>query len=343
MTVRVATVLSAREWEPGLVAHAREHASIRVVVRAYRPNDIDSRIDDIDVVVAGGDVSWVTPAHIERWRSSGVAVVAVVPDGDGPAERLLRGADEVVPETITVDALVQAVRFAAPATNAGSRSSRGRLISVTGPRGGPGITEVATAFALSRSRSASVVLVDLDLSAPSVAIRLGLPARPDVTDAADSVRASGRIDARNVHRTLGCDFITGSHRRNEPPLRGPLIDGVIDVALSEWDEVILDVGADAGAHERVARSDDAILVIEGSAIGVVRAAQLVDGWIGPAPAIVLNRVDPREEPELRQSVERWTGLPPAIVIPERPGVRRASRTAGRPDRKLLRAMVGLGG
>ena len=50
MTVRVATVLSAREWEPMLVAHARETASVKVVLRAFKPADIESHAVDIDVV-----------------------------------------------------------------------------------------------------------------------------------------------------------------------------------------------------------------------------------------------------------------------------------------------------
>ena len=55
MTVRVATVLSAREWEPNLVAHARDSAAIKVVLRAFQPRDIEGHAGDIDVVVAGDE------------------------------------------------------------------------------------------------------------------------------------------------------------------------------------------------------------------------------------------------------------------------------------------------
>ena len=58
MTLRVATVLSAREWEPTLVSQARETAAVRIVLRAYQPREIEERADEIDVVVAGAD-----PAH----------------------------------------------------------------------------------------------------------------------------------------------------------------------------------------------------------------------------------------------------------------------------------------
>ena len=89
MTVRVATVLSAREWEPTLVAHARDTASIRVVLRAFQPKDIESHAGEIEVVVASGDVSWVTPHQISTWGRLGFAVVGIHPAGDGPAASLL--------------------------------------------------------------------------------------------------------------------------------------------------------------------------------------------------------------------------------------------------------------
>ncbi|MGI9584918.1 MAG: hypothetical protein ACR2N7_04950, partial [Acidimicrobiia bacterium] len=116
MTVRVATVLSARDWEPGLVALARDSAAVQIVVRAYQPADIDAHIDGGDVIVAGGDVSWVTPSYIEQWRRQGVGVVGVVPAGDVPATHLMEmgGADEVVPDNIDLAALIQAIRFVVP-------------------------------------------------------------------------------------------------------------------------------------------------------------------------------------------------------------------------------------
>ena len=75
MTLRVATVLSAREWEPDLVAHARETAAVRVVLRAYQPQEIEERAEEIDIVIAGAEVAWVTPGRIATWRRMGLGVV----------------------------------------------------------------------------------------------------------------------------------------------------------------------------------------------------------------------------------------------------------------------------
>ena len=53
MTPRVATVLSARDWESGLVALARDTAEVRLVLRAYRPEEVEEEAHRLDVVVAG--------------------------------------------------------------------------------------------------------------------------------------------------------------------------------------------------------------------------------------------------------------------------------------------------
>lgn len=344
MSIRVATVLSAREWEPGLVAHARDTAALRVVLRAYQPADIEARANEIDVVVAGGEVAWVTPRQVATWRRLGFGVIGVHPAGDAPAAHLLErgGANEVVPDTIDVVALVQAIRFVAPAFEQVHAQSRGRVTAVTGPRGAPGCTEVALAYASILSNSDSTVLVDADLSAPALAVRLGLPARPDVTDAADGVRADGSIASDCLHRVGSISVITGSHRPREGRLRDTMVSGVIDAAAAQFDEVVLDVGTDSDGSTLVQESDAVLFVVDASAVGVVRAAQITSHWMGPQPILVLNRVDVRERQQVVEAARRWTGLEPAAVVLERRQVRRTTAAARMPDRRFVRAIAAVG-
>jgi len=344
VTIRVATVLSAREWEPGLVQHARETASLRVVLRAYRPSDIENRASEIDVVVAGGEVAWVTPRQIATWRRLGFGVVGVHPKGDGPAAQLLErgGANEVVPDTIDVAALVQAVRFVAPRFEGPSLEAAGIVTAVVGPRGAPGCTEIALAYAGIRSRSRSVVLVDADLEAPALAVRLGLPPRPDITDAADSVRGDGTIDAECLHEVGSISVITGSHRRGETPLRDTMIAGVIDAATARFDEVVLDIGTIGIDSTRIEGADVVLLVVDASAVGVVRAAQLTSQWMGPQPSLIINRVSMRDRAQVIEATRRWTGLDPAAVVPELKQVRRATVAARMPDRRFAKAIASVG-
>lgn len=344
MTVGVATVLSARDWEPQLVAHARSTATIRIVVRAFQPSDLDRHLDDVDVVVAGGEVSWVTPAVIASWRSAGVGVLGVAPTGDEPAAGLLTlgGADEVVPDSIDVAALVQAIRFVAPRRPRPMPERRGSVVAVVGSRGAPGCTEVAISYALACTDDRDTLLVDADVDAPAVAVRLGLPPRPDLADIAEAIRIEGHPEPGQVGRFGDLDVIVGSHRPYDAPLGRQDIAGVIRAAAGSWDVVVVDVGASSGGFDIVADADEAILVVDACALGIVRAARLVEGWMGPAPALVLNRVAPAERSRTIEAVRAWTGLDPAVVVPDRRQVRRAASTARMPERRFAAAVGSLG-
>lgn len=344
MTIRVATVLSAREWESGLVAHARDTASLRVVLRAYQPADIEARSSEIDVVVAGGEVAWVTPRQIAGWRRLGFGVIGVHPAGDAPAAKLLErgGANEVVPDTIDAVALVQAIRFVAPAAEPEIVARRGTVTSVAGARGAPGCTEVALAYASDLSASGPTVVIDADLSAPAIAVRLGLPPSPDLTDAADGVRAEGSISPECLHQVGSLSVITGSHRPSEGTLRDSMIAGVIEAAVGQFEHVVLDVGADSSGPLIIERSDTVLLVVDSSAVGIVRAAQVTSLWMGPQPLLILNRVDPGNRTQVVEAARRWTGLEPAAVVRERRQVRRTTAAAKMPDKRFVRAVAGAG-
>ncbi len=343
MSLRVATVLSARDWEPGLVSYARETAELRIVLRAFQPHEIEEHAEDIDVVVAGGEVSWVTPVQIAAWQRAGLGVLGIHPHEDGPAAAMLRtaGVDELLPDTADVRTIVTAIRFISPSSGLLSRDGTGTVVSVIGPRGAPGTTEIALGLAWEFGGRASTLLVDLDMTAPSIAIRLGLPARPDITDAADQVRMTGAIADEALHRTGPISVITGSHRIGEAPLRPAMIDDVIDAATVAFDRVVVDLGTAEPDDPVLKRSDMAMLVVDASAVGVVRAAHLVAAWSGPPPTVVLNRVAPRSQADVVAAAREWTGIEPAAVIPDRPAIRAASLAAKRPDGRLRRPLAAI--
>jgi MinD-like ATPase involved in chromosome partitioning or flagellar assembly len=343
VTVRVATVLSAREWEPGLVAHARETASVKVVLRAFKPSDIESHAADIDVVVAGGDVTWVTPHQISSWRRLGFGVIGIYPDGDKPAASMfeLGGANEVLPDSIETEALVQAIRFIAPSSGSPVGHRRGTVVAVVGPRGAPGCTEIACAHAIATSLEESTLLVDLDLGAPALAVRLGIAPRPDITDAADHVRAEGDFDQTCVRSVGELDVVTGSHRPEEGFVRGQMLAGLVDAAADGYDRVVLDVGSTPVEDWLRESVDRFILVVDASPIGIVRGAQMTSAWMGPTPQIDVNKVQPRDRSDVVAAVIRWTGLEPSAVVMDRRSVKRKVLAALPPDRSLTRSLAGI--
>jgi MinD-like ATPase involved in chromosome partitioning or flagellar assembly len=341
VTVRVATVLSAQEWEPRLVAHARETAELRIVLRAFQPDEIEDRRDEIDIVVAGAEVAWVTPAQIATWQRMGLGVLGIHARGDEPAAAMLSeaGVDELAGDDTDPDSLITAIRFLAPRAEHAQTAETGTSVAVIGGRGAPGTTEVALGLAVSAAALGDAVLVDLDLGAPSIAIRLGLTPRPDITDVADQVRAKGAIAPASVHRVGSLDVITGSHREGELTIRPTMIEDVVEVAAASYDRVVLDLGAASPDDRVLKRADAAVLVVDGSAVGVVRAARLVAAWSGPPPRIVVNRAARHERDQLIEAVTHWTGIAPGAVIEDRRSIRTASLEARLPDRHLMRALA----
>jgi septum formation inhibitor-activating ATPase MinD len=178
--------------------------------------------------------------------------------------------------------------------------------------------------------------------APAIAVRLGLPPRPDIADVADTVRIDGAIDRQDLHSFEGLSVITGSHRKGQSGITETMVQGVVDAARGEFDEVVVDLGAVEPGNTVVAEADRAIIVVDASAIGIVRAAHLTAEWVGPTPYVVVNRVIARGSVDAVEAVRKWTGLDPVAVIPEHHKVRQATVAARRPHRRLCRAMAGVG-
>ncbi|MDP8958962.1 MAG: hypothetical protein M3N51_07135 [Actinomycetota bacterium] len=342
MTLRVATVLSAREWEADFVALARQTAAVRLVLRAYQPEDLEES-SELDLVVAGAETAWVTPSRLAAWRRRGLRVVGIYPAGDRPARDLLEtgGAEETYPDDTPTSVLLQAVRLLRPSAPPDRPDPTGRLVSVTGPRGAPGRTEVALALGWSWAPERRSLLLDLDQQAPALAIRLGLSPRPDLADAVDSVRARGLLPRQALHAVGHLEVVVGSHRPGESMLRESLVEELVEAALATFQLVIADLGPAHSGHLLLKRADHAVLVAEASATGLVRAARTVAEWSGPPPTLVLNRTGGDRVAEVIAAARKWTGLEPAALVPERRSIRDASRRAAPPERLLRRALARL--
>ncbi|MBN2113977.1 MAG: hypothetical protein JW785_07620 [Acidimicrobiia bacterium] len=340
MTPRVATVLSARDWESGLVVQAKETAEVRLVLRAYRPEEVEEEAHRLDVVVAGAETTWVTPARIAAWRRRGLRVVGIFPCGDGPARQRLvaGGADEVLPDDTPAGEVVRTIRLLRPAAAVATPSVTGRLVLVTGPPGAPGRTETALALAWGWAARGRTLLLDLDVAAPALAVRLGRPPRPDLVDAAEVVHETGALAPRSVIEYGPLGLVVGSTRRGEAPLPDHLMADVVAAARGLADLVVVDAGPRRGDDPLLKGADLAVLVAEASPVGLVRAAHLAGEWAGPRPLLVLNRVHRPQVSEVVAAARRWTGLDPAALVPERAAVVAAARSARPPARPLRRAL-----
>ena len=339
MTLRVATVLSAREWETRLVAAARDTAAVRMVLRAFLPDEVLEKAADLDVVVVGSETPWASSARLAAWVRAGIRVVGMHPVGDRPAaERLASaGAHLVLADDLPAETVLREIRLIEPA------AERSRpvhpLIAVTGASGAPGRTEVALGLAWLRSGRGRCILVDADLEAPSLAVRLGIAPRPDLADAVDHVHHSGQLDSHLIHPAGRLGVVTGSHRRGEPPLRSEPVFDVVDAARVTA-AVVVDSGRWPQGSEIVKAATAAVIVADASPTGIVRSTTVLSDWAGPPPLLVLNRVSSRSADAVT-AARRWTGLEPVAVVAYRRAVMTAAHRGARPDRRLLRSLNGV--
>jgi len=334
--LRVATVLSAREWEARLVAAARDSAAVKLVLRAYLPDEVTQRADAIDVVVAGAETPWVTPTRIASWRRLGIRVVGVPSRADSPAvERFSAGgADLILDADLESDHLVREIRLLDP--RPGTQPARGgRVIAVTGVRGGPGRTEIATALAWVASGKGATALVDADLQGPSVAVRLGLPPRPDLADCIDVALDRGGEVIEKTQSVGRLRVIPGVLRS-----QGVRPDSAADVVdeLAQAGTVVVDTGPWTDESPIVRSADLVIFVVEASPVGIVRASRIVDDWLGPPPTLVLNKVQRHRMGDTVSALRKWSGLEPQAVVPLRMAIRSAATGGCAPHRSLLRAV-----
>lgn len=302
MRPAIATVIGPG-WEPRLVAHARTSGLARLVGRCYDATALVEVASRADTVYIGSDVPWLAHTDLrhltDRTRLIGVAA-------DAPGEKLLgrAGVAEIV------DAATPPSGLLSIALAHAERDGR-RLIEVTGPRGAPGRSEVALALAF----AANGCLVEADRAGPSLGLRMALPPTRQRTpvDFGDAVL---------------CPEPAGAE------------DPVLDLAGLETFRnlrltTIVDTGPDGGFH-RVTDVDQVVIVGEATDVGVVRLARLCECWMGPTPALVVNRH--REDQDLRRVI-RATGLEPSAVIPALPTPRIGEPPHSR-MRSALRALAG---
>jgi hypothetical protein len=298
----VATVLTAHGWEEDFVSFVRDTAGLRIITRAYEPQEAVRRSPD--VIVVGSETSWISPTYVRTWKRNGIGVVGLHPMGDEPGRRLFEdaGADIVLPETTPSVALFRIVQAISVAEQ--SVESEGTLVSVTGPRGAPGRTEIALAIATSIAEQSRTLLIDLD--PPSLGIRLGIGPRPTLADTFDRMRVTGALSP--VRRIGPLSVLAGVEGG---PLAASLRWELIQSSLGIFDFVVADLGPWPQNDRLLERSHSAILVCDTSPTGLVRAGTIAENWTGPTPLLVLNRAAPADVGIARQAM----GLEPVAIIP----------------------------
>lgn len=297
MIPTIATVVDAHPWEEALVRSARTAGLARVRRRCLDPGEVEAVVDDVDALLLGADIPWVSAPLVARW-SSRTAVIGVVAGDADPMARVLAagGCTLLVPRTAPPAAVLGEIAFLDDPGDPGLEAVTGTVVAVTGARGAPGVSEIALALAWLASRSHRALLVEEDIEAPSLGLRLGLPP----------------LSPGRPRRLGSLDVLTVPVR--EPGIAGVLAGQLVAASRESYELTVVDRGTETAAGRL---ADRIVLVADGSPAGLVRAARLVERWEAPEPLLVANRMDRRDDAALR-SLRAATGLDPVAVVPTVP-------------------------
>lgn len=303
---RVATVLSAAEWESNFSRVAVASSMIRLVDRLQR-NLTD---EQVDVVLVGAETPWLTPVTVASWKARGLAVIGVCAPGDKPGADLLKDADEVASSQSDPETLVHLARLLGLTRSELPPPLGFGTWYVTGSDGSPGRTEFAIGLATVFAESGTAVLMDGDVRNPSISMRMGVAPRPNICD----IPTAGAESA--IQQTQSVGVVAGSLGCCTPTAQA--LQAAYSQAVSVSGTVVIDAAAWSG-RATVPHQARSIFVCSATPTGVIRAAMALREWDGPPPFLVVNRVT---DTDLLPSVRAATGLEPDLLIPESPQVHR---------------------
>lgn len=260
----------------------------------------------------------------------GVTVIAIGDRNDVGLFRDLinNGVSDYLVKPLT-PALVQKslLNVVESATQGRQSDRRGRLVAVSGARGGVGATMVATglSWSIANRRRRRVALVDLDLQFGTVALALDLEPSPGLREALEH---PGRIDALFIERAMVRQSDTLYVLSGEESLSDPMISDTssLDILLKElrnkFHYVVVDLPRQVSAATQyvVQNATNLILVTDLSLAGMrdtLRQLSLLPTSNAACQVtIVANRVGEYRDGEIaRKEFEAAIGRPIDFLVP----------------------------
>ncbi len=228
------------------------------------------------------------------------------------------------------------------ATQGKQTDRRGRLVAVSGARGGVGATMLATgiSWSIANRRRRRVALVDLDLQFGTVALALDLEPSPGLREALEH---PGRIDALFIDRAMVRQSDTLYVLSGEELLGDPVTADTssLDILLKElrnkFHYVVVDLPRQVSlATQYIAQSASNLVLVTDLSLAGMRDTLRQLSLLPVANAacqitVVANRVGEYREGEIaRKEFEAAIGRPIDFVIPFDARAVAAATNVGRP-------------
>jgi MinD-like ATPase involved in chromosome partitioning or flagellar assembly len=283
-----------------------------------------------DVLIVDDVCSFLTPRLVAMIKQAGAEVIGVYmpEDGSDAKRRLLEcGISDVIETEASPEEFLAKIgtalahRSEAPATEP-SMTSPALRIAVTGACEGVGMTEVAVALAQSLTNDLEAVLVDLDQRWPSVAQRLNLPVHPNIRTALDhALHRIERLDEA-IH-LLGDLMIVGGRADGGRGAEISRSDSMmlLDALGTRSEVIVADIGPFHGSSALLREFDTAILVGEGTPVGVSRlvktAGAILTQYQAQSLLVVVNKTGRGSfrRFEILKEIGRVLPDVPAVTLP----------------------------
>lgn len=215
----------------------------------------------------------------------------------------------------------------------------GRVVTVTGAKGGVGTTFTAVQFALAAAASGRrTALVDMDLQAGDVGSYLDVQFRRSIADLAGIQDISPRVlqDAVYDDRTGLALLLAPADGERGEEVDDRAARHIVGALRSRYELVVIDCGTQVtGANAAVVETADvAVLVTTPDVVAVRAAKRMVRMW---------ERLQVRKAEDTAMVVNRWskhTEIQPALI--EKITKTRATRTPVPAAFKELQAVVDAG-
>ena len=207
------------------------------------------------VAIISGEVDGLTISTVERLEEAGMhtLVVSSAIEEFGPARVVPPDKTAILNRVAAVISKAASTSLATPSTESdkqesGEETPLGKIVVITSPIGSPGRTTLAAGIAGALAQRHSVLLIDADITAPSVAMTLGLDDFGAGIAAAARLADRGALDQMEldliVEESAGFKVLTGlnrAHRWQEVP--GGTISRILEVAATMFEWVVVDIAA----------------------------------------------------------------------------------------------------
>lgn len=253
------------------------------------------------------------------------------------------GVDDYLLKPISAELLAAAVdKVAKPAAQADGAPRLGRLICVTGARGGAGATSIAvnTAWLIANEQDKRVALVDFDLHFGTAALTLDIEPGKGFADALENPE---RIDGLFMERTMvragdNLFVLAADHALDRDcALGASAVNPLLARLRTDFDCVVVDLPRRTALDvpEIVAAADAVVIATDLTLAGMRDALRLVDfvktHKAGVDARVVVNRVGQSKKAEMTTAdFERSVEARVALSLPFDPAPAAKSARLGRP-------------